>query len=215
MNRNMWAPLGGVGFLIIAIIAIALGGEPPDAGHEADEIVSHYLDNKDSIEISSLLAAPAGMFLVFFSAALSRAVRLADELSVLPAVIIVGASFIAVGIAIDSTIQFAIAEAADDIEPTSVQTLEALWDNDFIPIAMGVITLLLSSGLAIVRTGVLPKWLGWVAIALVVLGLTPAGFVAFLGGGVWIAIVSIMLTMRARAGTPPAAAPPPAPATPA
>ncbi len=129
--------------------------------------------------------------------------------------IIVGASFIAVGIAIDSTIQFAIAEAADDIEPTSVQTLEALWDNDFIPIAMGVITLLLSSGLAIVRTGVLPKWLGWVAIALVVLGLTPAGFVAFLGGGVWIAIVSIMLTMRARAGTPPAAAPPPAPATPA
>ncbi len=53
MNRNMWAPLGGVGFLIIAIIAIALGGEPPDAGHEADEIVSHYLDNKDSIEISS------------------------------------------------------------------------------------------------------------------------------------------------------------------
>jgi hypothetical protein len=213
MNRNMWAPLAGVGFIVVAIIAIALNGEPPDAGDGADEIVSYYLDNKDSIEISSVLAAPAGMFLVFFSAALSRAVRIADELSVLPAVIIVGASFIAIGIAIDSTIQFAIAEAADDIEPASVQTLQALWDNDFIPIAMGVITLLLSSGLAILRTGALPKWLGWVAIVLVVLGLTPAGFIAFLGGAVWIAIVSVMLTLRAREAAPPAATPPVAPTT--
>ena len=115
------------------------------------------------------------MLLVFFSAALSRTLRLADELSILPAVIIVGASVMAIGIAIDATIAFSIAEAVDDIEPASVQTLQALWDNDFIPIAMGVITFLLASGLAIVRTGALPKWLGWVAIVLVVIGFTPAG----------------------------------------
>jgi len=34
-----------------------------------------------------------------------------------------------------------------------------------------------------------------------VIGFTPIGFVAFIGAGLWIAVVSVMLTMRARAAT--------------
>ena len=37
-------------------------------------------------------------------------------------------------VAIDATISFALAEAADDIDPTAVQALQALWDNDFVPL---------------------------------------------------------------------------------
>jgi hypothetical protein len=125
----------------------------------------------------------------------------------LSALILVGGAIMAVGLAIDMTILFAIAEAADDIEPESVRTLQALWDNDFIPIAIGVVIFLLSSGIAIARYGVLPKWLGWVAIVLAVVGLTPVGFVAFLAGGLWMAVVSVMLALQARrsdAGTLPA-----------
>ena len=83
---------------------------------------------------------------------------------------LVGAAIMAVGLAIDATILFAIAEAADDIEPASVETLQALWDNDFMPIAVGMVVFLLSSGIAIARYGALPKWLGWVAIVLGVVG---------------------------------------------
>ena len=155
------------------------------------------------------------MFLIFFSAALSRTLRLADELSVLPAVIIVGASVMAVGIAIDATIAFSIAEAVDDIEPASVQTLQALWDNDFIPIAMGVITLpasLRPRDRADRRAAEMARLGGDRARR----ARLHAGRVRRLPRRrVWIAIVSVMLTMRARAGAPPAAAPPPAPATPA
>jgi hypothetical protein len=112
----------------------------------------------------------------------------------------------AVGLAIDTTIAFAIADAADDIDPIGVQALQALWDNDFVPIAMGAVIFLLSAGLGIVQTGALPRWLGWVAIVLAIVGLTPIGFAAFLAGGIWIVVVSILLTMRARA-VPPQAAP--------
>ena len=63
--------------------------------------------------------------------------------------------------------------------------------------------LLLSSGLSIALYGSLPRWLGWVAILLGVVGLTPIGFVAFLGGGLWILVVSVLLTLRARALTQP------------
>ena len=57
--------------------------------------------------------------------------------SVFPITTVIGASIIAIGAAIDSTISFAIAEAAEDIEPESVRTLQALWDNDFIPFVLG------------------------------------------------------------------------------
>ena len=95
-------------------------------------------------------------------------------------------------------ILFAIAEAAEDIEPESVRTLQALWDNDFMPMAVGLVIFTLSSGIAIVRYGVLPKWLGWVAIVLAIVGITPIGFFAFLAGGLWMAIVSVMLALQAR-----------------
>ena len=112
--------------------------------------------------------------------------------------VLVGAAIMAVGLAIDVTILFAIAEAADDLEPASVQTLQALWDNDFMPIAVGMVVFILSAGIAIVRYGALPKWLGWVAIVLAVVGMTPLGFFAFLAGGLWIAVVSVMLALQAR-----------------
>ena len=67
----------------------------------------------------------------------------------------------------------------------------------------------------IVRYGALPKWLGWVAIVFGVVALTPFGFFAFLGGIVWILVVSIMLTMRARSESAPPTAPPPSTAPPA
>ena len=116
---------------------------------------------------------------------------------------LVGAAILALGAAIDGTIAFAIAEAADDIEPASVQTLQALWDNDFLPFALGTQVLWFATGISIVRHGALPKWLGWVAIAFGILSLTPIGWFAFLGGALWILVVSIMLTMRARRGPAP------------
>jgi hypothetical protein len=60
----------------------------------------------------------------------------------------------------------------------------------------------------VVRYGALPKWLGWVAILLGVVGVTPIGFAAFLGLGIWILIVSVILSLRARGTSA-------APATPA
>ena len=94
-----------------------------------------------------------------------------------------------------------------------MQTLQALWDNDFLPFALGTQVLWFSVGLSIVRHGALPKWLGWVAIVFGVVSLTPIGFFAFLGGIVWILIVSIMLTMQARGGSAPPTAPPASTAT--
>ena len=217
-SKAWLVPLTGVAFVVVLVIGFIVAGEPPAADEPVQEIVSHYDENKDSVQIGAGLVAIAATFLIFFGGYLRKVLADAEGGGgILSAVVLVGASVIAVGGAIDATISFAIAEAVDDIDPTAVQALQALWDNDFFPIALGTTVFLLASGISIVRHGALPKWLGWVAIVLGVVGVTPIGFVSFLAGGVWILIVSVLLSLRARApaapGPTPPAAPPPAATT--
>ena len=200
MNSKRWlVPLTGLLFVVLALVGSLIGGEPKDAGNPAQEIVDHYVDNKSSIIIGAAIFGLACVALVFFASYLRSVLRRAEgEGGMLSPLTLVGAAIMAVGLAIDATLLFAIAEAADDLEPASVQTLQAFWDNDFMPIAVGTVVFLLSSGILIARYGVLPKWLGWVAIVLAIAGITPAGFFAFLAGGLWIAVVSVLLALRER-----------------
>jgi hypothetical protein len=202
VKREWWVPLTGIAFIVVAIVGAIIAGEPPDADSPVQEIVDHYTDNKDSIEIGSFVGAAAGVLLVFFGAYLRSVLSAAEGPGgILSALALVGTAVVAVGLAIDITISIALAEAVDDIEPAAVQALQALWDNDFVPLALGSLIFLISTGLSILRHGALPKWLGWVALVLAVIGFTPIGFVAFVGAGLWIAVVSVMLTVRARAAT--------------
>jgi hypothetical protein len=199
-GRYEWlAPLTGVAFVVLVIISFVIAGEPPSADDPAQEIVDHYIDNKDSVQIGAFLGTIAGTLLIFFFGYVRKILRAAEgEGGMLSLLALAGAVIIALGAAIDGTISFAIAEAADDIEPASVQTLQALWDNDFLPFALGTQVLWFATGISIVRHGALPKWLGWVAIVFGVASLTPIGFFAFLAGAVWMLVVSILLTLRAR-----------------
>lgn len=209
MRREWLVPLCGVAFVVLAVIGFAVGGEPPSSDDPAQEIVAHYADNSDSIVVGAALVGLGAVFLVFFGGYLRKVLAEAEGPGgILSAVSLAGAALLAMGAAIDSTISIALAESAEDIEPAAVQALQALWDNDWIPVALGIEVFLLATGLSIVRHRALPAWLGWVAIVLVVLGATPLGFIAFLAGGIWILIVSVMLALRARDRTP--SAPPPA-----
>jgi hypothetical protein len=206
-SREWLVPLTGVLFLALLIASFIVGGEPKDADHSPDEIAQWYLDNKDSAQIAAFIGTVAGAVLIFFAAYLRKVLAAAEGAgAMLPILVLIGLSIVAVGGAIDGTILFATAEAADDIEPTSVQTLQAIWDNDFLPIFLGIVVFLWSAGISVVRSGALPKWMGWVAIALGVISLAgPIGFVAVPGSALWVLVASILLSMRARS----------APATPA
>ena len=213
MNRHWWAPLTGVAFVVLVIVGGAIQGEPPEVDENVQAIVDHYSDDKDAIMIGTLLIAWGLVAWLFFAGVLRRVLRAAEgDGHTLSLVAFGGAVILAVGGAIDGTISFALAENADDIEPAGVQALAALWENDFLPFILGLGTFMLATGLSILRHGALPKWLGWAALVLGVVALTPIGFVAFLAGGLWVLAASVILTLRARGeGAPPApAAPTPA-----
>jgi hypothetical protein len=199
MRKDLIAPLTGIAFLVVLILSFVIGGEPPSADDDVQEIIDHYSDNKDAIQIGAVLTIPAATLLIFFAAHLRRVFDAAERAgSALPYIPLVGAAIVATGAGIDGTVSFALSEAVDDIDPAAVQALQALWDNDWLPIAVGISVFLWGVGLSTVRYGGLPAWLGWAAIVLGVIAVTPIGFASFLGAGLWILIASVILTSRAR-----------------
>jgi hypothetical protein len=198
-DREWLVPLTGVGFIVLGIVSFIVGGEPKSADHPVREIVDFYVDNKDSVQAGAFIGVAATVLLVFFGAYLRRFLRAAaGEGEMLSLVSFIGIAIVAVGFAIDTTILIALTEAVDDINPVAVQSLQALWDNDFVPLALGVLLFLWGTGLSVIRTGVLPKWLGWVMLVLGVLGLTPIGFVSAVGAAILVLVLSILLAVRAR-----------------
>ncbi len=205
MNKDRLLPLTGVLFVVLLITSFVISGEPPDAGEPVQDIIEHYVDNDDAIWASTIVGGLAVLSLLFFGAYLRKLFAAAEPPGhgLLSPLVLAGAVIMAVGAGIDMTISVALVEAVEDIDPAAVQALQALWDNDFMPIAIGIVVLLLSCGLSIVKYGALPKWLGWLAIVIAVVGMTPVGFFAFPAGGIWVIITSILLAVRAgRPATP-------------
>jgi hypothetical protein len=200
-DRTSWLPLTGALFVVLTVVAVMLGGDTPDVDAPAREIADFWVDNEGVMLLGCLLEAVAGVLLLFFGATVRRALRADEDGSgVLSVVALAGAIVAATGIGVDASIRFAATELADEVDPVVIQTLSAMWDNFFFPMAMGLATLILATSLSARRTGLIPVWLAWVGIVIVVAFFTPAGFIAFLLGGVWIVVLSVLLWRREAGG---------------
>ena len=201
-DRGWLVPLTGIAGVVILIAGFLIGGEPPSLEDDpAREFVDFYSDNQDRLFLGAALQGVAVTLLVFFFACIRREIGMAEgDRGILANVAFGGGLIFAAGGAFDATLTFAMAETAEDIPPQSLLTLMALFENDFIPLAVGLQLFLLGVGLAAWRLGVLPKWLAVIALVLGVIAVTPIGFVSFLAMVLWIPITSILLALRAKRG---------------
>ena len=202
MSANRLGALTGVGFVVFLIASFVVAGEPPTSDDSVQEIVDFYTDNEGQVFASVSLSMIAATFLVLFGGYLRKVLRAAEgEGHMLSSVVLAGATIVAVAAGIDGTLSVTLVETVDDIDPTALQAINAIWNNDYIPIALGAMIFSLSAGLSIVRHGALPKWFGWAAILFAVIAVTPIGFAGVIGTALWIIVVSIMLAVRADEAT--------------
>lgn len=203
-TNKWWLPLLGLAFAAALAVCFAFGGEPPEAAnHSAASIVRFYTDNEKNLQKSFFVGAFAAvLFVYFWSYIRSRLERAAGETGFLTRVLSAGVILFVAGAAIDTTLQVAMLEAAGKVPPGAILTLQAFWDNDFVPMAVGIELIASSVALSTLLHGGLPKWLGWLMAIIAVLGLTPWGFFALIGTGLWIVIASIALTIDERKVTP-------------
>lgn len=192
-------PLAGVGVLVFLFVGFALTGDAPDATKKpAGEVAKFYADQGDGVFVGLILIGFGLTLFVFFASYLRQVLGAAPgEDGVLPRVAIAGVVIIAAGFSFDSTLILTLHEGAEDIGPAGVQALSVLYQNDFIPMATGMFMFLVGVGVPILRTGALPKWIGVVALLLAVISFTPIGFVGFVGGGVLVAVMGVVMALRA------------------
>jgi hypothetical protein len=208
MNAKQAGPLAGILFIVLVIVAFVVGGETPGSDESSKKVVDFYTDNDTQQTIAAIGLVYAGGAFLFFISALRRALRSepGDDGGLSTAVLI-GGVVLVVGISLFAGLTFALADAADDLDPSAAQAINALNSDMFATLVVGTFAFNLGLGLAILRHGGFPRWIGWLAVVLAVVSFTPIGFFGFLATAIVIVATSVVMWRQAAEPSSPVAAP--------
>jgi hypothetical protein len=111
-----------------------------------------------------------------------------------------GAIAFGIGGALFSAVGFTLANQVDHLTASDAHTINLISNGGlFFPLAAGQAVFAISTAIAILRTRALPVALGWVALVLGVVAVTPIGFFATFVLLAWTLIVSVLVYMRSAA----------------
>lgn len=199
------APLTGVVFAVLLVFTFILTWNTPGIHDSGPKVISYYKSHNGKEMFGNFLGAVGVAFFLFFVASLRSYLRQFPGAEGPSALALAGATLLGVGGTIFTSLGFALADARNSISPGAAEAINVLSNDFFWPFTIGVCVFGIGIGIAIVNSGALPKWLGWVAFVLGVIAFTPFGFFSFIVFLLWSAVVGIMVFMRgdATSGTQP------------
>ena len=191
------APLFAVLFVAF-VVASVFTTNPPNSDASPISILHYYRTHKNQVSISAVLIPPAVVFgLIWFSYLRTWLQRRDVDRRWGTLTFAGGILFAATGGVAGGALA-ALGDSPDHLTLSSAQTLNYL-QNDLPAIlgsmAFGVMAI--SAGVAMLKSAVLPRWLGWVSLILGILGVVPVGdFFALPAIGVWTLIVAGVIWFR-------------------
>jgi hypothetical protein len=226
MNWERWARAGGIGFVLFAIAAFVVGGEPPTVSDSAEEVVSYYDGDRGQVLASSLLFVVGLILLLWFAGAIANALRERGEGRVAATLIAAVTAFVSLQIVLTGIGAALAHSVAAEADPEVVRALFSLsWVIDMLA-ALPSALFALTAAIGLRRVQMIPSWLSWAGVALAVLFVLRSttwardGFWSPTGGYLliliplallWILITSIVLVRAAS----PASSAQPTPSSPA
>jgi hypothetical protein len=193
------APLSGVVFAALLVVVFT-SPETPGTHDTGVQVIQHYNNHKNAHFVADICGGLGVVFFLFFISSLRSFFKDKEGADGLSMSALVGGIFIGMGGAIFTSLDIALIDARHDISPQAAQALNVLSNDFFFPFEIGLIVFSLSIGLAIIASGALPKWLGWVMVVIGVVAFTPVGFFGFGLVLLWSAIVAILIYLRSRPG---------------
>jgi hypothetical protein len=211
-----WGPLGGIGFAVLFVVGMALNNLPQGDDSIA-KIASFYNDSGDraTLIISSYLLVLAGMFFLWFLASLrvrllavegapGRLTAIAFGSGLVFVALLMAAACCFLSVAGDVSFggeKFASAEAARYLPELGYPLL-------LIGGAFAAIAMVDAASLLIVRTGMLPSWVGYFGFFTAIALLFGFLFLPFVTLLLWVVFVSVTM-MQVRPAAPATAPQPP------
>jgi hypothetical protein len=197
---SRWAPLTGVisAVLGVAGAVIEIVTNAPGSDASGRQVIDFYSSHSTAQQGATILFAFAFVFFVFFAASLRTFIVRTPRLETLGVLILAGAVIEAVGQTQGGGYVWALAQDSRHLDASAALALNILSSDSVVTNTAGLIVFGIAAGLAILRSGSLPKALGWVAIAMAVVVVTPLEALSFIALVIWMAIVSVLLLMRGR-----------------
>jgi hypothetical protein len=198
--------LGGAIYVVLFIIGtVVLFSGPPADDSAPAKIIKWYSDSghRDRVNYGWLLIGLSLFFLLWFVAALRRAVSLVDTEGVLTTVVGIGGGiYIAVAAASVAVID-GIRTMSDDTYQHRVfpELIHAAGDVSWVMHAtgaLGLAAMIIAASLAFLWSGTWPGWAGWLGVVVGILSLASVVFFPQFLFLLWILIVSIMMFLRSK-----------------
>jgi hypothetical protein len=204
-NRyDRFAPLTGVAWAILAVVAVlAGGGETPEGNASAAKVVSYYSSHSSEIKTSAVFFVLAFLFFLLFCSTLRAYLRRGGANEPLATLLLAGGVIITVTAGILGGVELGLAKNIHHLGPEAAQAVSLVSDEGFLPVLIGGFLFSISAGLAILRGGGLPRWLGWVAIVMAIVFVIPpvviAGLILLI---LWSLVVGVLMFKRWDADAP-------------
>ena len=201
-----WTILGGVLYVILFVIGtIVLFNGAPDTSSAPSKIIAWYSDSghRDQVNVGWILITLSVFFLLWFVAALRRAVSVVDPEGILTGVVSIGGGVYA-ALAFGSVAMTAgLRTMSDDTYQHRVypELIHAADDVGWVMHATGAVALgamIIAASLAFMWGGVWPTWAGWVGVLIGILTLGSIAFFPQFLFLLWILVVSIVIFMQSR-----------------
>ena len=201
-----WTILGGVLYVIFFVVGtIVLFHGAPDGDAAPAKVIQWYSDSghRDRVNTGWVLITLSVFCLLWFIAALRRAVSMVDAEGILTGVVGIGGGIYAALAFASVALNTGIRTMSDDTYQHRVfpDLIHAAGDVSWVMHATGAVGLgamIIAASLAFMWGGVWPSWAGWVGVVVGFLTLASVAFFPQFLFLLWIRIVSIMIFMKSR-----------------
>ena len=191
--------LSGVAFVALVFASQLSSGGLPDSSASPAKVIDFYEAHRTGEQLGAVLtgiAVVAGLY--FFGSLRNHLGRVAAGRQ-FASIGFAGAILFAVGGCINAGLQWSLADVPSRLTPAAAQALNVLSKDNLATglYIAGLASLMLFYGIAMLRSRLMPRWLGWLSVALGLLALAgPLVFLVFVATAPWAIIVSVLLYRR-------------------
>ena len=181
-----WGGFAGLAFVVLALLGRFLPGNLPTVDESEGTITSFLNDTRTSMLISALMWSAAAGLIIWFAAAFAEAIRERNERSDVHLALLAGSVLVGAAIFVNACL---IAATAFSINGRGAAITVMLYQLSAVMTTMigfAAVLPLAAAGIGVLRTHVMPNWLGYLALLAAVVSFAGA-FGVFVTSGSFVA----------------------------
>jgi hypothetical protein len=207
-----WSPVGGIVFAVLIAVSGLIAGSPPKLTDPTRKIVEYLTDNQGVLRWSAYIGAVGTGFALWWAGSVWRTIRRAEGGSPLLAVTAVGGLLLGLSVAMVGSIVTAVLATPGVGVGTGaggVRFFYILGTALFGGVGIGIIAFAGAFSVVIIRTRVLPSFVGWFGLLVAIVWIPGAAvmsttrdevyyitFAGFLLFALWALVTSITMLRR-------------------